>query len=185
MIPLCRYPVDIFPPTDFHTSTYFANPTTGKQSIIIVGGLGYASQASRDRTHVYQLSLTDFSIQRVDTSGVGPTGVTCRHKAELVDVQGQAAIKITTEEVKKFVDNEGGKDSTVTRDGGTSTATEEGRDSTRPGNYEGSVAAVESRDPMSREESDGSSTTTREGQVLVTMQESKVFTLRIHDMAWI
>lgn len=61
----CSYPVDIFPPTDFHTSTYFADPRTGKESMSIIGGLGYTGQASRDQTDVYQLDLTDFSIQRL------------------------------------------------------------------------------------------------------------------------
>lgn len=99
---LDRYPVEIFPPTDFHTSTYFVDPTTGKESIIIVGGLGYTGQASRSQTDVYQLDLTDFSIQRLNTSGGGPTGGTSKHEAELIGGEGQAAIKIMTAESKVF-----------------------------------------------------------------------------------
>ena len=97
-----RYPVDIFPPTDFHTSTFYADPTTGKESIFIIGGLGNVGQASRERTDVYRLDLSDFSICRQGTSGAGPTGGTCRHRAELVDEHGQAVIRVTTEEGKVF-----------------------------------------------------------------------------------
>lgn len=68
----------------------------------MIGGLGYASQASRQQTDVYQLDLTDFSMQRLDTIGRGPIGGTHHHKAELVGEQEQAAIKITTEEIKVF-----------------------------------------------------------------------------------
>lgn len=68
----------------------------------MIGGLGYAGQASRHQTEVYQLDLTDFSIQRLDTTGVGPIGGIDHHKAELVGEQEQAAIKITTEESKVF-----------------------------------------------------------------------------------
>ncbi|KAF6220511.1 hypothetical protein HO133_002944 [Letharia lupina] len=101
-IKIYGYPVETFPPTDFHTSTYFVDPTTGKESIIIVGGLGYTGQASRSQTDVYQLDLTDFSIQRLNTSGVGPTGGTSKHKAELIGGEGQAAIKVMTAESKVF-----------------------------------------------------------------------------------
>ena len=68
----------------------------------MIGGLGYPSQASRRQTNVYQLDLTDFNIQRLDTTGVGPIGGTDHHKAELIGEHEQAAIKIVTEESKVF-----------------------------------------------------------------------------------
>ena len=66
----------------------------------MIGGLGYPSQASRGQTNVYQLDLMDFSIQRLDTTGLGPIGGTDHHKAELAGEQEQTAIKITTEDSK-------------------------------------------------------------------------------------
>ena len=93
-----RYPVDVFPPTDFHTSTYYADPKTGQKYIFIIGGLGYADQASRNRTDVYRLDLSDFSIHRVETSGAGPTRGTHNHKAELFTENEQPVIRITRKE---------------------------------------------------------------------------------------
>ena len=68
----------------------------------MIGGLGYASQASRRQTDVYQLDLMDFSIQRLGTTGLGPIGGTDHHKAELVGEQDQTAMKVTTEESQVF-----------------------------------------------------------------------------------
>ena len=95
---LRSYPVDIFPPTDFHTSTYFADPTTGKEYIFIIGGLGYPVQSSRDRTDIYGLDLSDFSINRLKASGTGPPGGTYKHKAKLINKDENPAIRITTGE---------------------------------------------------------------------------------------
>ena len=92
------YPLDIFPPTDFHTSTLFADPTTGKEYIFIVGGLGYRDQSSRDRTDIYRLDLSDFSINRLKAFGTGPPEGTFRHTAELINEHEDLAIRITTEE---------------------------------------------------------------------------------------
>jgi hypothetical protein len=52
---LYRYPVNIFPPTDFHTATLLGD------SIWIIGGLGY----SKDRgnvTPVYRLDVNTLTI---------------------------------------------------------------------------------------------------------------------------
>ena len=95
------YPVEIFPPTDFHTSTFFADPRTGKEYIFIIGGLGYADQPSRDRTDIYRLDLSDFNINRLKASGTGPPGGTCKHEAELVNEHEDPAIRITTGEDEK------------------------------------------------------------------------------------
>ena len=182
--------MDIFPPTDFHTSTYFADPATGKEWLIIIGGLGYGGQASREQTDVYQLDLTDFSIQRLHTSGIGPIGGTHHHKAELVGGQGQAAIRITTEEVKELVDKEGGKDAVMTEEGEETFAMENIRESIVSDIGQESTATVDGRDSLSEEESEGSITTPPPtGKELVTTttttKESQVFTLRFHDMRWI
>lgn len=90
-----------------------------------MGGLGYAGQASRDRTDVHQLDLTDFSIRRLDTPGAGPAGGTCRHKAELVGEGGYAAIKVMTEEVKELVATGGGGEAAVMERSGEAAETGE------------------------------------------------------------
>ena len=164
---LGRYPVEVFPPTDFHTSTFYTDPKTGKEFIFIIGGLGYSGQASRNRTDVYQLDLSDFSIHRQKTSGAGPAGGMSRHKAELLDEHGQPVIRITAEEVKEYVVKEERKESTATEEG------------------EAPMATGKIQVPVSTEENEGSSTTTQEGKELVTIEESKMFTLRIGDMRWI
>ena len=176
MFMMGRYPVDVFPPTDFHTSTYHADSTTGRESIFIIGGLGYPGQASRDRTEVYRLDLTDFSIQRLETAGAGPTGQTSNHKAELLDKIEQPAIRITTEEVKEWVQK---------RERKNQTTNEEGKEPTRLTDGEEFVATAKNESPVTKEEDEESSAVTRDGKELVTTKESKMFTLRIHDMRWI
>lgn len=98
-----RYPIDVFPPTDYHTSTYFADSTLGKEYIFIIGGLGYLGDASRDQTAVHRLDLSDFSMQRLETSGAGPSGGTHGHKAELIGIDNQPVINITKKEGEKYV----------------------------------------------------------------------------------
>jgi hypothetical protein len=46
-ITIYDYPLDVFPTTDFHTATYFRDPTSGKEYIFIVGGIGYPHTALR------------------------------------------------------------------------------------------------------------------------------------------
>jgi hypothetical protein len=98
------YPLDVFPPTDFHTSTYVCDPRSGKEFIYIIGGLGYERSASRDRTDVYRLDLSDFSIRRLETIGAKPPGGTNRHNAELYHstYDTEPRIKITTEDGRQF-----------------------------------------------------------------------------------
>lgn len=114
-----RYPMDVFPPTDFHTSTYYADPKTGKEFIFIIGGIDYADQASRHRTNVYRLDLSDFSIHRVETSGAGPIGGTREYKAELLHENEQSVIRIAPEE--------DGSPSTRTREGKELVTTKESK----------------------------------------------------------
>lgn len=90
------YPVETFPPTDFHTATYYAD--SYGEYIFIIGGLGYRDQASRTATEVYKLHLSDFHIEKMETSGPKtPTTGLCRHTAKLVEKNGEAAIKVSTE----------------------------------------------------------------------------------------
>ena len=116
------YPPDIFPPTDFHISTLFVDPTTGKEYIFIIGGLGYRDQSSRDRTDIYRLDLSDFSINRSKASGTGPPGGTFRHAAELINEHEDLAIRITIEE--------GEESSTATLEGNGLGTTKESQDFT-------------------------------------------------------
>ena len=158
MLTADRYPVDVFPPTDFHTSTYYADPMTGKEMIFIIGGLGYPGQASRDRTDIYRLDLSDFSIHRVETLGpLGPTHHHTHHKTEFLITNEQPVIRITTkpQEIKRPVGMAAGKESTASA------------------KNEGTLVA---------DDDDGSGTTTGDGQKSATTKGSKVFTLRINDM---
>jgi hypothetical protein len=103
-ITIYGYPLDVFPPTDFHTSTYVCDPRSGKEFIYIIGGLGYESSASRNQTDVYRLDLSDFSIRRLETFGAKPSGGTHRHNAELYHsaYDTEPRIKITTEDGRQF-----------------------------------------------------------------------------------
>lgn len=73
------YPEDVFPPTDFHTVTL-----VGREWIYIIGNTGYGKSREFGITPVYRLSVKDWSIHKVETSGEFP-GAISRHKAELKD----------------------------------------------------------------------------------------------------
>jgi hypothetical protein len=87
---------------NIHTSTYFCDPISGQEVIFIIGDLGYRDGASRDRTDVYRLDLSDFSMQRLDTSSAKPPGRI--HGAELVHgpYSTEPTIKITTKDGRDF-----------------------------------------------------------------------------------
>ena len=70
------YPRDVFPPTDFHTATLV------QDQILLIGNLGYPDQRQEGETQVLSLSLADFSIRPVETTGQKP-GWISRHKAVL------------------------------------------------------------------------------------------------------
>lgn len=72
------YPASVFPPTDFHTATRI------RDAIWIVGGLGYMGDRQEGMSMVHRLDLTDFAIERVETSGAGP-GWISRHTATEAD----------------------------------------------------------------------------------------------------
>ena len=151
------YPVIVFPPTDFHTSTYYADPLTDREWIFIIGGLGYTL---RNRTDVYKLDLTSFRIQRVETSGTGPVGGTHDHKAKLLIENGQPVIRITTrlEEINPPAGMVTGGEST---------------------------ASAKSEGTLVAEDNEESKMTIPGGLKSVMIKRSKVFTLRINDMRWI
>ena len=72
-----NYPYTVFPPTDSHTATLVG------EFIYMVGSLGYPE----DRTYevpVYRLSLSDFHIEPLRTTGTSP-GRIYKHRAELLD----------------------------------------------------------------------------------------------------
>lgn len=75
------YPVDVFPPTDFHTATLLPN------SIVLIGSLGYKG-ARLQETQVFELMLDTFSIRKIDAHGASP-GWVHHHRAVLSD-RGQS-----------------------------------------------------------------------------------------------
>lgn len=68
------YPEEIFPCTDFHTSTLVGN------QIYIIGNLGYIEQRGSGETPIYCLNCETFAISKVETTGENP-GWISRHKA--------------------------------------------------------------------------------------------------------
>jgi hypothetical protein len=58
------YPESVFPPTDFHSATLVNN------TIVIIGSLSYPEKRIMGQTPVYLLDLSDFSISKVNTSGI-------------------------------------------------------------------------------------------------------------------
>ena len=70
------YPIDVFPPTDFHSATLLDT------SILLIGNLGYQQNRPEGVTQVLRLMLDDFSIRRVETTGQNPGWIN-RHRAHL------------------------------------------------------------------------------------------------------
>lgn len=70
------YPVEDFPPTDFHSATLVGD------HILIIGGLGYRTQRQVGVTQVFRLDLPNWRVSRVETKGDTP-GWIHRHRAEL------------------------------------------------------------------------------------------------------
>lgn len=65
-IQVLGYPVDVFPPTDFHTATLLGD------RVLVVGSLGYRDQRRAGETPVYELDTRTMRFRRVETHGVGP-----------------------------------------------------------------------------------------------------------------
>jgi ankyrin repeat protein len=90
------YPKNIFPPTDFHSATYFEG------FIYIIGNLGYHGTRKFGTTPVYRLNCTTWQIEAVESSGEAP-GWIHDHKCilkgqELVVTGGKIAVEIEGEE---------------------------------------------------------------------------------------
>ena len=73
-IEIYGYPKDIFPPTDSHTATLVGD------SIYIIGNLSYPEERNFGFTPVYRLNLSDYSIEKVQTTGE-MAGWIYKHKA--------------------------------------------------------------------------------------------------------
>jgi hypothetical protein len=84
LISIYAYPIECFPPTDFHTATLVGN------DVYIIGRLGYAESRVANTTPVYRLSLDSMSIEALSTSGE-PPGWIYRHSATLTD-DGQSIV---------------------------------------------------------------------------------------------
>jgi hypothetical protein len=70
------YPVDVFPPTDFHSATLVGN------DIILIGNLGYPQDRRPQQTPVLRLELDTWRISPIETFGECP-GRIHGHTAEL------------------------------------------------------------------------------------------------------
>lgn len=74
------YPIEDFPPTDFHTATLLDD------HILLIGSLGYRDQRQPGVTQVLRLDLSNWRISRVETSGDNP-GWISRHRADLTGAE--------------------------------------------------------------------------------------------------
>lgn len=75
-------------PTDFHTATLLDEddtsvPTSSRNCILVVGGLGYENERSFWHTPVYRLDLEWLSIQPFEATGDAP-GWIYKHCATLL-----------------------------------------------------------------------------------------------------
>lgn len=69
------YPAEVFPPTDFHTTTLVQN------QLFIVGSLGYHDTRHIGKTPVHIVDLSGYRISKMHTSGEAP-GWIHEHAAE-------------------------------------------------------------------------------------------------------
>jgi hypothetical protein len=88
------YPREVFPPTDFHSATLF----DGK--IVLIGSLGNAADYAPPKTQVLALSLENFSITELETTGINP-GWIHKHKAVLEDTSIRVSGGIRVADDKK------------------------------------------------------------------------------------
>ncbi|MBX3095511.1 MAG: hypothetical protein KF812_01490 [Fimbriimonadaceae bacterium] len=66
------YPVDIFPPTDFHTATLVGD-IRDPEAIYIIGRLGYHGDRFPGTTPIYRLGLPDLMISEITVRGEEPS----------------------------------------------------------------------------------------------------------------
>ncbi len=87
-IKIYGYPPHVFPPTDTHTATYYCQPKTGDQYIFMVGGQGYGLEGAdphKNETTVYRLDLSNFMVEKMETTGKKPGYALVNHRASLVE----------------------------------------------------------------------------------------------------
>ena len=60
------YPIERFPPTDFHSATLLGS------QILLIGNLGYEADRRPRETQVLQLDLTNWEVSKVTTQGDNP-----------------------------------------------------------------------------------------------------------------
>ena len=85
-VEILGYPREVFPPTDFHTSTL-----TGEH-IIIIGNLGYPEDRMPGQTQVFTLNVRTLAMGRVAATGERP-GWISRHTAELTADDNSIVVK--------------------------------------------------------------------------------------------
>lgn len=68
-IQLWHYPIEQFPPTDFHTA-YYDQVT---HSIFLIGNLGYPENRKEDSTQVLRLNLNTLEIEKLECFGNIPS----------------------------------------------------------------------------------------------------------------
>lgn len=95
------YPVDDFPPTDFHSATLVPD------QILLIGSLGYPDGRFPGKTQVLAASTETWSVSAIETSGDSP-GWIHDHTAQVVE--GGSAIllaggKVQTPDEPSLIDN--------------------------------------------------------------------------------
>lgn len=80
------YPVEDFPPTDFHSATF------RNGEIVLVGNLGYPDQRREGITQILILDLTTWRVRHQESSNAGP-GWISDHEAELSDDGNSILVK--------------------------------------------------------------------------------------------
>jgi hypothetical protein len=86
LLEIYGYPIDVFPPTDFHSATLVGN------RIVLIGCLGYSEQRTHGTTPIAVLDPKDFSISQVASTGC-PPGWIYRHEAELAEGGGSILVR--------------------------------------------------------------------------------------------
>ncbi|KAK4234102.1 hypothetical protein C8A03DRAFT_38144 [Achaetomium macrosporum] len=93
-IEIYGYPTDVFPPTDFHTSTYIKDESSGREHIYIIGGLGGGDSPHRTATLTHRLDLQDYSIQRIETSGEAPPVLDSTNERRNAELDGDRIVVV-------------------------------------------------------------------------------------------
>ena len=75
-IDIYGYPLEVFPPTDFHSATLAGD------RLVIIGCVGHPRQRVPGRTPVFSLDLTSLAITQLRTDGE-PPGWISKHTAQL------------------------------------------------------------------------------------------------------